>query len=440
MKGVVTFATLFLGLAVGPHPIELLVGHDVAAVELLLDGAPVGRLNGLPWAAELDLGGRLEPRRLEAVAYSAAGDELGRAEQWLNIHQEPARTEVLLDTDPASGQVTARVSWNSLTSERPERVTALFDGVPIPAPDPAAIALPPHDPKQLHFLRVELAFRHDLVGTAERTFGGSFVDDVTAELTSVPLELADGVREPDPAHPGWLRARGEELSVVDVVTGPADVILVRDQGAQPALDRMAQRRPAATIGRYGAAADRHPYLFVAGLKRGYSVRFLRPVPERFERSLQDLRLFRPSPVLTATDGGLFWLLVSVRSPRADARQQRLSDAVAVAAASASASGNRRAVVLLVGEDPADHSQHSPQAVRHYLESMHVPLVVWSTAGAVDTPWGPAEDVSSMTRLERATKRLMGAMDRQRIAWVRGVYLPPEVSLTAAVSGIRLAGT
>jgi hypothetical protein len=98
------------------------------------------------------------------------------------------------------------------------------------------------------------------------------------------------------------------------------------------------------------------------------------------------------------------------------------------------------VILLLGSDPEDSSQHSPEEVRHYLEQVRVPLVVWSTEGAVDTPWGPAADVSSITRLERQTRILLKAVDRQRIAWVRGVYLPPEISLQAAGSGIRLAGT
>jgi hypothetical protein len=438
MKEVVAFATLFLGLSVGPQHVELLVRHDVAAVELQLDGEPIARVTGPAWGADIDLGMRLEPRRLQAVAFSDAGEELGRTEQWLNIQQAPARTEILLDTDPATGSVTARVRWNSLSSEQPEGVTALFDGVEIAAPDPTAIILPPHDPKQLHYLRVDLDFPDDLVATAERTFGGSFVDDVAAELTAVPLELANGAREPDPTSARWLRADGEELSVVEVVSGPADLLLVRDQGAQPDIDQMSRRR-LTTSGPRGYQSFA-PYRAVASLKRGYSLVFLRPVPELIERSLQDMRLFGGSPTLTAKDGGMFWLLVTVRESQVPPQQQRLSDALAVAAASISSRGHRRAVILLVGDDPADHSQYSPASAVHYLEQMRVPLIVWSTTGARDTPWGPAADVSSITRLERETRLLTKAIERQRIAWVRGVYLPPEVTVAAGAPGIRLAGT
>jgi len=426
LKEVVAFATLFLGLTAGPQSVELLVGRDVAVVEVLVDGRPVARLYGEPWTAVCDLGKALEPHALEAIAYSAAGGELGRTSQWLNIPRPAAQSEVLLDTDPATGQVTARVRSTSVTRESPERVTVFFDGEVVPTADPGRIALPRHDPEQLHYLRVDLEFPDGLASTVERTFGGSFADEVAAELTAVPIEIDGRTSEPGADDGGWLLARGAELSIVDVVTGPVDIILIRDQSAQPHLDRMPPRSGG--------------FRWVADLKKGYSLRFLRPVAERIERTDMDLRLFRPSATLTSRDGGLVWLLTSLRSPKVPSNQQRLSDALAVAALGASSSGHRRAVILVLGPEPADSSQFEPGGVIHFLAEMRVPLVVWSVTGARETPWGLALDTSTMTKLEGQTRRLVKSLERQRIAWVRGVYLPTEITLAANSSGVRLAGS
>ncbi len=427
MTRAVAFATLFLGLTVGPQPIELLVGRGVEYVDLLVDGLPVQRLTGEPWREICDLGATLEPRLVEAVAYDDAGIELGRASQRLNLPRPPAQAEILLDRDPASNRVIARLRANSIASEAPESVHVLFDGVPIDAEDPHAIPLPRHDPKQLHYLRVEARFADGLTSVVERTFGGSFVDEVDTELTAVALQLDKGAAEPRPGAQGWLRARGEGIAVVDVVTGPANIILVRDHSAQRDIDRMARR----------AAAS---FRAVASLKRGYTFQIMPPVPRRAPRLDMEMLLFKASSTMTPRDGGIFWLLTALRSPRISPQNQQLSDALAVAAVSISAAGNRRAAVLLLGAEPADNSRFSAREVGHFLAQLHVPLRVWSTTGERATPWGPAADVSSMYRLERRTRELVQSVERQRIAWVRGVHLPREITLASDGDGIRLAGS
>jgi hypothetical protein len=427
MKGAVAFATLFFGLTVGEHPIEVLVGNEVARVEILLDGVAVAILDRPPWKTVCGLGQRLEPKRLEAVAYDAEDEELGRATQWMNVPRPPAQSQLLLDTDPVSGRMIARLRSNSITQEVPQTVTAQLDGRPLTVTDGRRVELPELDPEQLHYLRVDFEFADGLQSTVERTFGGSFADEVAAELTAVPLALEEAAVAPDPRRDGWLEARGEALEVVDVVEGPAEVVVVRDQGAQPDIDRMVRRQ----------MGDLRS---VAKLKRGYSLTFLRPVAARIARGDIDVRLFEPSSPLTAHDGGVFWLMTALRAPKVSPRLQRLSDALAVAGLSASASGHRRAVILLLGGEPEDNSQYSAAGVVDYLRTIRVPLVVWSTTGERDTPWGIASDASSMAKIERQTKLLFKAMDRQRIAWVRGVYLPPEISLHPDTLGVRLAGT
>lgn len=426
MRSAIAFATLFLGLTVGPHPVEVLVGTDVASVEILLDGRSIARLDRAPWRGLCNLGLELAPRSLEAVAYDHDGEELGRTTQWLNVPRPPAQGRIFLDTDSATGRVIARFHSTSITQEVPDSVSVQFDGKLLPADGPNQIVLPDHDPDQLHYLRVDFEFAEGLNSTVEHTFGGSFTDEVGANLTAVAVQLDKSTTEPRSLPVGWLQARGEDLSIVDLVEGPVEIALVRDQSAQSDIDRMVSR-------------ERVDFRAVGSLKRGYSLTFLRPFAERMERSDTDLRIFKTTR-LTAFDGGVFGLMAGVRERRAPVQLQRLSDALAVAGLSVSVDGHRRAVVLVVGSEPFDNSRHSPASVRRYLEKMRVPLFVWSTAGARETLWGPAEDASSMTRIERRTKQMIKSLERQRIAWVRGVYLPPEITLAGGETGIRLAGS
>lgn len=427
MKNAVAFATLFLGLTLGPHSVELLVGHEVAAVDILFDGLPIARLDRAPWKTTCDLGAELAPRRLEAVAYDDEGEEVGRATQWLNIPRPPAQSRILLDTDPVTGRVTARLRSTSITQEAPDRVTVTFDGRTLPAQDLHHIVLPEHDPEQLHYLRVDFEFADGFNSTVERTFGGGFTDEVKTDLTAVAVEFDRGSLKNQALPAGWLEADGEDLAVVDLVQGPVEIVLVRDQSAQADIDRMIRRRPGDLRG-------------VGSLRKGYALTVLRPYAERLRRRDTDLRLFRPSARITAFDGGVFWLLAVVRAPSAPRELQRLSDALAVAGLTASAGGHRRAVVLVLGPEPTDNSQYSPEIVRRYLESMRVPLYVWSTDGPRETPWGPAGDASSMTRIGRRTKEMVKSLERQRIAWVRGVFLPPEIEIADDDVGVRLAGS
>lgn len=62
----------------------LVAAESVSAIEFLLDGAKVARSQARPFEVTVDLGRLPVPRRLEAVAYDAAGVELGRDALELN--------------------------------------------------------------------------------------------------------------------------------------------------------------------------------------------------------------------------------------------------------------------------------------------------------------------------------------------------------------------
>src|SRR5215208_314117 len=93
----IAFLTLFLGLLTGSHPVELSVSGPVAAVELRLNGAPIGTVSGPPWVQRVDLGAGLLPHELVARALDADGNELARARQWVNLPRPAAEVSIAVE-------------------------------------------------------------------------------------------------------------------------------------------------------------------------------------------------------------------------------------------------------------------------------------------------------------------------------------------------------
>ena len=398
----IVFATALLGLVVGVHPVNLEVGAEVARVELLLDGELVGQRAGPPWEIPCDFGDDLSPHELVAVALDAAGEELGRAGQWVNY--------------PHSANARARV-----------------------AIDRAAILL---------------------------------------DRTAVAVEIGRRGRDLDArALANRFTADGWTLERVEVVEGPAEVLVVMDreapEGVLAMADLVIERRGAGrgiteepvdprsptsrprlmdSVGRGGESAlgvleRRRQHLKTdMRLEEGQLVRFLWPVEEAPEGAVEggddSVRpdLFQHTRGLSPDYGGMLWLISVVDQPVFSPQKQRLADGVAAAGLTAAVSGRRRAVVLILGEDPADASRLSPAAVRGYLDHLGVPLHVWAVGrvpDAVADAWGGVRQVSSKRALRRAVKEVSKSLDRQRIVWLDGLFLPQEVVLTGEADDLHL---
>ncbi|HBL29523.1 MAG TPA: hypothetical protein DD490_22035, partial [Acidobacteria bacterium] len=169
----ITFLTLYLGLTLGVQPIEVTVTGEtaVAAVEIVLDGAPIGRLEGPPWRGQIDFGPALLPHLLAARALDAEDRELGTTAQWVNLPRPPAEVDVLLENGPAGRPVSARLTWQSLTGEQPSALGVTFDDRPLIPESDGRIALPPWDPATSHVLTVELRFSGALTARRDVVFG-----------------------------------------------------------------------------------------------------------------------------------------------------------------------------------------------------------------------------------------------------------------------------
>jgi hypothetical protein len=443
----IAFVTLLLGLISGIYPIEVAVSGPVAAVEFQLDGTGAGRIEGPPWVARVNLGLDLRPHELVARALDAEGKEISRVSQWLNLPRPPAEVEIVLENRKGGAPEAAVLTWQSVNGVKPTSVGLTLDGEPLKVSGDGRAALPSRDLKTLHVLTAELWFPPGLLARKDVVFGGEYGSEVSTELTAVPVRVRPGAVLPPPEGlQGWFAAAGQPVAVAAVEDGPGKVVLVRVPSGNEVSRRLV---PLASSGGPGGPGETEQRLRTEKLRRQLPlgpedrVRFLSLSSNSFKQSKVPAELFDMTPELTTQDGGMLWFLTNsflIKEPRGKGR--RVADAVAVAGLQAAADNHRRTVVLVLGRALDDTSQYDPAKVRGYLQSIRVPLFVWSLYGS-DTPsaraWGGAEDISTLAKLREAVARLQAELDSQKIVWVEGRHLPQAVSLTPAAQGVELPG-
>lgn len=414
----ITFLSLFLGLVVGTHDVQVEPTADVARVELILDGEPVQTLQGAPWSTTVDFGSRLRPHRLEAVAYDAQGTETDRAVQWINLSRGHAEAHVRLDLDPTGVASRAKVHWESTVDEEPRSARVQFDGAALEIADPSAFDLPQYNPKQLHFLQVELDFGDDLTAVAEATFGGFYADSVATELTPVVVQLAKDRKLTVDDLSGRFHVRGEPADPVAIEVGEAEILLVRDISSHRNLRRL-----------FRAIQTRHRRFAPGGFfmrqywtqpkaqSVGDKTYFLHP------RSA-DLRIDSVDVLSTMLVGALEPVSSGPHSP---------AGATAVAGMAALERDRRRAVVLILGGPGTDVSSMPPELIEDYLASVDVDLHVWTVSPNAWDRWdGPVWSELRSMRLPYsfidAVDDVIDGLKAQRIVWFAGRHLPQEIEL------------
>ena len=298
--------------------------------------------------------------------------------------------------------------------------------------------LPPYDPAQLHFLRVELEFGGFIRSIAESTFGGSSADVDNTELTALPV-LLDG-RKKMPALEEiqtWFSTKEPPITPAAVDKGSAEIIVVRDYDAWPDLRQL---RSLARTDPSQPTQLRNWLRPVNPDSQNHTVQLIWPFSRRLAAAEGSYDVFPHSQQFAGKDGTLHGWITAIESPEDVSGQQRLADAVAIAGVTAAGANRRRAVLLVLGSSPLDASEITPDLARRYLEHLHVPLIVWSTAAKPDEwthGWGQVQDVSTHQRMERATRQLLKELDRQRIVWFDGTHLPQTIALEPAAQGVRL---
>jgi hypothetical protein len=391
MKAVV-FLSLFLGLTAGLQRVEVAVDETrVDRVELRLDGETAVALSGRPWAAGVDLGAELAPHRLTAVGFDAAGREVERAEQWVNLPRSEAELELLL-VHEAGRVAAARLAWDSLAFASPSELKASLDDAPLPVDDPSRIPLPSYDAETFHVLSAEAVFPNGATARADVAFGGPYGEETSTALTAVALEVERRrqLRRPEDAA-GWLAVDGREVPVRALDRDTVDVFAVVDRAAQPHLHALGvdlERRAAGTsrpgrdralLSGVSAPSPRalipwNSPLLATGLLPDDRLFLVAP---RVDPSRSGYLLFGVSKPVGGERGGLVWLLTRLRLESAgDGGPQRLADAVATTGLRAAAGGRPRGVVLVLGPGGDDASFFDARRAARYLELLHVPLRIW----------------------------------------------------------------
>ena len=433
----IVFATLFLGLVLGPKQVDLLVEGDPAAVILQLDGVEIGRKSDPPWSFDCDLGPRLTPHKLEAYFLNEDGEVADRAVQWINLPRSRAEVGFVLEGEDPERPDRARLVWEHIEFDQAESIRLRFDGQKVPYEGLGTIRLPDYDPAQLHVLEADLEFPDGAHYAAELSFGTRLGFGAEIDLTGLVLEMARGSQPSIQELDGWFEKDGRTMEVVGVERSPARIVMVIDRTAKDSLRELATVTGGATAGR-------------TSLREGEEVLFLFPQAKQTIGG-DGSKLFAISQPFTAEHGDLAWLLTRVSAPE-ESGDRRVTDALAVAGIEAASGGRPRAVILVLGHEATDTSAYQVDEVLDFLRDLRVPISIWWTGRPVpvnvspdrrpmrvETPWGKAADISSFRRVEQAVAELRKSLDHQATVWVEGSHLPNRIALTPVATKASFAG-
>lgn len=435
----IEFLSLFVGLVIGVHDVEVVVSGPVARVEIRLDDRILGELDGVPWVMQCDFGSELTPAELEAVAFAEDGRELARDRQLLNLPGQRAEAEIIALRDDSGTVVAARLTWTSPEFERPKKISVELDGQSLKVEKTNRIDLSDIPDRQVHVLTADFVFASEVIIRRELVFGPEFEGTHDSGLTAVAVVLGDfDELPPAEAMKDWFVKEGAGLRVAAVEKPGARVILVRDPTT---VHRLAAMDP--ELERRRKKARRNPSRNRSLDTFGEDVELftLSPEPALLGDRSPPVLLFPLSSKPTPGPEGIVAGTVGTSPASQLAGPLMMSDAVAMAGLRSAEGNGRRAVILLLGEEREDGSRFSVAASRRYLSDLMVPLFVWDLSprtAEAPTGWGDSRKVDNVDDLVRAARRVRYQLDDQVIVWINGRHLPQDIELTEAAKGIRLA--
>ena len=422
MSAQIVFLTLFLGIVSGQQPIALQVSGPVELVRVTLGGRQVVTLTQAPWRGIIDFGPELTAQELTAVGFDAQGNEVALATQIVNLPRPMAEFEILLDRDGVS------LTWRHLMNAQPAGATTTLDGKPLALDGSLHARLPKLDRDVPHLLSAEMRFQDGFVARRELVIESVRSASTGTQLTPIM------VRETSPNHPpawdGCLATQdGRAVRTTAVEKQRALLVIVRNPDARETAQAFGMSR------RIGFGWDFSQVRRAVPLDSGTVWRVLWPVAARVTDGKGTTSILFPATAdLSAPGSGLLYpMLIGYDSRHNEGEKRQFADAVAVAGLQAMTGAQRRAVILILSST-ADASDHDPAAVRRYLQSLGVPLLVWSVKGPrpdLAESWGEVEDISSLAKLDAASKRLRRVLEEQRVAWVE---VDPLTALTLQAKG------
>lgn len=421
MSSQIVFLTLYLGLIAGRQPVELQVGTDVKSVRILVDGHESAVLKAPPWRAIVDFGPAFAPRGVVAVAYDRDGDEVGRTSQTINLPRPSAELTIGLQNDDKGIPVSVALRWEHVFAAKPLRASIIIDGKKVPVDKHFHAGIPPLDPAHPHLIEAAMQFDDGVTARRELVIaGGPVSDSISSELT--PIVLSGRTLGTQEMLDGCLSLNGAPVQARAVETAEAQVHVMREPDNGEVLAALDPPQHARRSWRDAAQwSHRMP------LDRGTTMSYTWPVITHLESAGHiPANIFQRSGIVSSSESGMLaFLTLSYEAankgttPIDTKSRRRFADAVAVAGLNASTGAHRRAVVLVLSRS-TDQSSIEPAAVRRYLDSIGVPLFVWSPAGPrpdLAKSWGEVDDISTVTRFSAAVERLRASLASQHVVWI-----------------------
>lgn len=423
----IEFMTLMLGLLTGQHIVEVAVTDDVSAVELRLDDHAVARREAPPWTFPLDLGTDLLPHRLEAVAFDTAGRELAKASQLVNFGRASWEASIVLDSAARGKARPGRVIWAAADRRPPLEIRIELDGKPLEVDRRGNFQLPAYDPDMPHHLAAETLFEDDRMATAETIFGGIHGERLTSALTAVPVRLDPDAELPPVAElRRILRAGDRPARIFSTETEAPSILIIRDEHATEDLSVLMRKRrekffeaPSKLLG------PDHEVTYVL----------------THELPMDPKGVFRTIGVPAEYYGGGLWNIIEQYYPHYTVpARQHIWWSLAQAGQYLTKSRRPRAVVLVLSKRPRNYDTFTFGQAVGYLGAVRAPLFVWAPNPDTYAELGIEIGEQTYTGPEgmaQLFRDLEAELERQRIVWIEGEYLPSEVSLSGDTLGLRL---
>jgi hypothetical protein len=435
-ESLLIFVTLFLSLTRGVQPVELRVTGPVDRVELRLDGTLTAEIKGPPWKTDVDFGAAIKPHELVATAYDASGHRIGAISQVINVPRPRTELAVLIERGPARRPIRLRLAWKSAVPLALRRASVVVDGKPVVVGLDRTAELPRLDLSRTHMVHAEVEFSGGSMARKDIALGGEYMERSQTELTAVAVVLDEQAAGPGVSElEGAVLARGKPVCVVAIDQTPVTVVTVIGAEVRP--------RWTEVLRTYWASRNSNSQ---AGRLVGTDTLIeVEPVPRTVMNREQEIVTLFPSYVDSRFSR--YALLNAIArygyGGVLSAEHERFAEAVAVGGLDAAADNQRRAVIAVASLYDLASSHTLAAKIRDYLRTLGVPFLLWTPDRQVALrytgPWGRAEYVSMADgRLVEAKVAVRKSLERQRIIWVAGTYLPQEIELARSDLGLALA--
>jgi hypothetical protein len=396
-----------------------------------------------PWVFDCDFGRDPLPHELVALARDESGEVVTTARQLVNLPRSRSEVRLVLLGPPGAPPTAARLIIGSPLFVEPVIIEVELDGKALNTDDSGNIPLPQTDPSDHHLLTASVEFSDGSSAHTALSFTGGYSGVTSTELTAVPITMDERRSPTVEGLQSTFRVRGRPVPVSTIEQPGGRVLMVRDHSATEHLKSFGEfRRRQMSRTRYLEIRNDARFNGTRGSEESL-FRTVVPIPIQVERVDDKLeQSFWASPLYRMEKVGLAWCVTQgfarPRNLAGNSKNQQITEALAIAGLQAAGSGRPRVVVLVVGDKESDASRFRVEGTRRFLDSLNVPLVIWTTDSTAAARWEGGVPIEKPKQLRRASQQITELVESQWIVWLEGLHLPGNITTASQNSGIRIA--